>query len=755
MTFRGARTILAAFAAYTAAAVAYTWPLAARLDGVPHDRFDPLLTTWMLWRSGTQAIPLTAQWWNAPIFVPATGAFAFSEHLLGLTPIATPLTLLTGQPLVGHNVAFIATYMLGALGAHFLAWTITRRHDVSAIAAVAFAFAPYRLPQAPHIQVLASFWTPVCLGALHLYAQTWRARWIALAAAAWVLQGLCCGYFTLFLAVLVGLWMLWFAAGHWPWRRIGAAAAAFLAGALVLAPFLRGYQTILRDTYGFRRSIGEMHALSADVASLLSAGDDLLAWGWVHVFDRPEANLFPGITIVLLCALALRSARPFSAAAPAPRWIATLRRVLVPIAVIALAASALPMIYGSWQLTIGGLKLVSIARGDKPLSIAFTVLLVRVALLPGVRAAFGRRSIAGFYIAAAFITWIFTLGPDPTFMDHRFLYRAPYSWLMLLPGFDGLRVPARFWTMTLACLAVTGALAVHRLEGTARRVVVTLAIAGLLIDGWPRHFTVVDAPPRRPSPPDAALRLDLPVTDEIDAQALYQQMFDPKPLYNGFSGFVAPHYTAMKALLADGNPEILRLLASRGPLGIVIDHAADADGRQRAMVAAFPGSKVMRNERDWSAWLIPQGEAPAEPPDAGGTPVRIKAVSASAAMSPAERAIDGNLDTVWSGPKDTTGIVFTVELEDVSRVSQIVLDLGQYAPNFPARLRIDVSADGSRWDTASDGSAALQTYYAALRHPKQVPAVFPIGREAVRFIRLEQTAVSERDWSIAELRVLR
>src|SRR5262249_30549184 len=262
MTLRGARAIGVACAAYTAAALAYTWPLAARLNGVPHDRADPLLTTWFLWWSGTRAVPLTAHWWNAPMFFPATGAFAFSEPLLGLTPIATPFTLVTGQPLVGHNIAFIATYVLGALGAHFLAWTLTRRHDVSAIAAIAFAFAPYRLPQAPHIQVLASFWTPVCLGALHRYAQTWRVRWIVFASASWVLQGLCCGYFALFLAVLVGLWFLWFAVGRWPVQRLAVAASAFAAGALVLSPFMRGYQVILQDIYGFKRSIGEMGMFS-------------------------------------------------------------------------------------------------------------------------------------------------------------------------------------------------------------------------------------------------------------------------------------------------------------------------------------------------------------------------------------------------------------------------------------------------------------------------------------------------------------
>jgi len=755
VTLRVARAIVLACAGYTAAAVAYTWPLAARLNGVPHDRFDPLLTTWFTWWSGTQAVPLTERWWNAPMFFPATGVFAFSEHLLGLAPIAAPLTLLTGQPLVGHNVAFIATYVLGALAAHFLAYTLTRRHDVSVIAAVAFAFAPYRLPQAPHIQVLASFWTPVCLGALHRYQNTWRTRWVALASAAWVLQGLCCGYFTFFLAVLVMFWMLWFAVGRWPARRMATSAAAFGAGALVLAPFLYGYQAILRGTYAFSRSIGEMHAYSADVASLLSAGEDLLVWRWVRVFERPEANLFPGLTIVLLCGLALRFARPLTGNAPEPRWISRLRTALGGLLVVVLAASALPFAFGSWELTIGGVRLVSIARADKPLSLAFVVALAFIACLPGVRAAFRLRSVAAFYLFAAFAMWVFALGPDPTLMDHRLLYRAPYSWLMLLPGFDGLRVPARFWTMTLACLAVTGALATHRLQGRTRRVVVALAVAGLLLDGWPRRFVVVDAPPVRPSPPDAALRLDLPITDVSDPEALYQQMFDPKPLYNGYSGFTAPQYEAMKALLEDRDPEIVRILAGRGALGIVVDHERDADGAARAMIAAFPGSKTVRMEPGWSSYLVPRGEVPAEPPDASGAPLRIVSATASATAAQARNAIDGRLASAWTALKDTPNVVFTADLGEPTHVAQLVMALGQQAGDFPGLLRVDVSADGVSWDTVSSGSVALATYYAALRHPKEVPVVLPIARDGVRFIRLEQTATSKRSWSIAELRVLR
>ena len=94
---RNARAVGLATPRLFAVAVAYTWPLPIRLNGVPHDLGDPLLTTWFLWWSGTQRLPLTAHWWNAPMFYPATGVLAFSEHLLGLVPIAAPLIALTGS----------------------------------------------------------------------------------------------------------------------------------------------------------------------------------------------------------------------------------------------------------------------------------------------------------------------------------------------------------------------------------------------------------------------------------------------------------------------------------------------------------------------------------------------------------------------------------------------------------------------------------------------------------------------------------
>ena len=116
---------------------------------------------------------------NAPIFHPATGALAFSEHLLGQAPIAAPLIALTGSALFGYNMTLLATYLFSALGGYFLAFTLTRRHDAAFVAGLAYGFAPYRLAQLPHIQVLSGYWAPVCLAALHRYDRQRSTTWAA------------------------------------------------------------------------------------------------------------------------------------------------------------------------------------------------------------------------------------------------------------------------------------------------------------------------------------------------------------------------------------------------------------------------------------------------------------------------------------------------------------------------------------------------------------------------------------------------
>ena len=62
-----------------------------------------------------------------------------------------------------------------------------------------FAFAPYRLPQSSHLQVLSSQWMPFVLYGLHAVLRRRDAlRPLAGATAALVAQNLSCGYYLLY-----------------------------------------------------------------------------------------------------------------------------------------------------------------------------------------------------------------------------------------------------------------------------------------------------------------------------------------------------------------------------------------------------------------------------------------------------------------------------------------------------------------------------------------------------------------------------
>jgi hypothetical protein len=324
---------------------------------------------------------------------------------------------------------------------------------------------------------------------------------------------------------------------------------------------------------------------------------------------------------------------------------------------------------------------------------------------------------------------------------------------MRLPGFDGLRVPARFWMMALACLSALAAIAINRLTGRARRIVVVLAAVGVMLDGWPR-FIVLAAPEFRPTPPAAVARLDLPMTDDRDAVAVFEQTFDALPLYNGFSGYGAPHQYAMREMLDHDDPRILQIMTARGPLGVVIDHASDPAGAFRRYVMSYPGAVAVETHPTWSSYRLPAGEGGPQVPDESGRAIPIKALRVFPSQPHAVRAMDRDLTTRWSGGVQQSAADVMIELDHPTNVRQVVLDLGGFMTDFPMRLRIDVSADEARWDTAFFGDTVLQAYYGAVRHPREIPLVFPINRPRVRFIHLVQLGWGTHDWSIAEIKVL-
>jgi hypothetical protein len=167
MFARHCRQHLAVVAGFALATLVQTWPLAARLSRtLPNDLGDPILNTWILWWNA-HTLPLTQAWWDAPMFYPARGALAFSETLLGLSILASPLQWLGASPVAAHNVLFLLSFPLSAFTAYLLAWSLTRRAGPSIVAGAIDSYAAFRWQHLGHLQILWSWWMPLALLGLH------------------------------------------------------------------------------------------------------------------------------------------------------------------------------------------------------------------------------------------------------------------------------------------------------------------------------------------------------------------------------------------------------------------------------------------------------------------------------------------------------------------------------------------------------------------------------------------------------------
>ena len=693
------RPVLLAACALAAITCVYTWPLAPyAASAVAHDRGDPLLVTWILWWT-SHTIPLTSAWWNAPAFYPSAGVLAFSENLLSLAPITAPIVHATGSPVLAYNAAFLLSYVLSGLGAYFLAYVLTRCHGASFVAAIAFAFAPYRLSHTQHLQLLSSYWMPVAIAALHLYAASPRWRWAVLFAAAWLLQALASGYYLFFLTTFVLLWLAWFVPRGLELRQTVRLGLAWGTAAVLLAPLLLGYRAI-QASYGFKRSPVEIVNYSADIAGVISASPDSLVWGRLHAAAvGAESEQFPGLTIVvLLLAGLLLSAKP--------RW-----RWLAPL-VPATSEGA-----GGTRETRGG-------------------------------------EAFGFYIGAAVLMWTLSLGPAPKLAGVALHVPGPYAVLAMLPGFDGIRVPARLWMVAVLCLAISAAFVVARIQNRgARRAVVALATAGLLLDAWPRRFPVVAVPGMRVTATDARARLGLPL-HEAETETMYGAIAQRRPVFNGYSGYAAPQHAALRDLLERFDPRILDRLAAHEPVEVIVESAGDADGRWNAFVQRHPHATKTGEGADWTGYLIAATGAAAPAPVTGAV-LAVAHVEATANDKDIGAVLDGDLETRWHAVPQNGGETITLALDRAQHVNAVVMCLGTYAGQYPRTLEVDVSSDGVAWVRVYADDTALATYDAAIRSPREIPITVPIGRDDVRFVRLRQTSHDlRRGWTIVELRVI-
>jgi hypothetical protein len=739
--------------AYGALAIAATWPVAGVLTThLPHDLGDPVLSLTLLQWNATTPL-FTSRWWDGIGFYPLADTLTLSDPRLGPSFLSTPIFWMTGSAIAGHNIVFILSYACSALAAHALVRRLTGSDAAGFLAGCAYGFAPFRAAHLAHLELLLAWWMPLSLLAAHLWLETRTRRSLALVTLTVAAQGLFAAYYLPMLGLLLALWVVWFSAGRVPVRQFAEFAVAVMLGIAALGPLLLHYWRV-HEGIGLYRDIGEIRRYSADVSSIWSAAPDVRLWP-SFTQENAERYLFPGLTIVVL---ALWHAWTRRAGEETARFRAT-RGVMVSIALAALTAALVSILHGPWRVDVGGVTLLAVSSFRKPLSVALAALICAGLLSPRFRAAARTRSIFAFYVLAAGVMFLLSLGPEPTLLGVRTLYKAPYSWLMLAPGFEGsLRAPARFGMVMVLALAVAAGLAWHHMTRRlpARRTWwLTVATGAVIVaEGWALPLTVRAAPQAIAWPSRCAglPRLELPLGDpETDAAAQYRAMLDRTRSVNGLSGYMPPHTMAIIFALRARDSESLAAIAEHGPFCVSTDSGHDGAAETVRWLSAHTLGEALGPSRGRVFHFV-RRSAPVAAPRAGESIALAAAASPDGPVRLADLT-DDDRRTMWvTRDRQRPHQQLRVTLTCSATVQSVALL--QDGGRFARRLAVDVSGDGERWRQVWDGTTVGLVVRAALRDPRRPWTHIPIAGRGVRDVRLRTLAADPAaEWGVAEVLV--
>ena len=423
---------------YLALTIALAWPLPLGLTRHPGGLRRSALQRM---GDGVDATHLGRGWWSANIC--AVPLALIPEHFLPQGLQALPIYWATRNPILGYNLVFLPTFVLSGLGMFLLARELSGSRAAGVVAGLAYAFSPFRVASIPHLQVLSAAWMPFALYGLRRHFSTGRLRPLAGAAVAWIAQNLSCGYYLLFFSRVVALYLAWELTTRRLWtdrRALMRAAGTCAVVFIVTLPFLLPYLELRR--LGFDpRSLTETKRFSADVYAYFTADPGLWFWGpRASAWPRAEGSLFPGLTIVLLAAFGAvaRSTWTGGREGRPPAW----HRLLMGVVIVCWLAVLLLLLGKSIRLP--GLRITEFSR---TMIVAAGASVVLLAVSPVWRAALRRclATPAGIFSIITIFAAAMSLGPDITAKGREVagisLYAAFYR---LVPGFDGLRVLARY-----------------------------------------------------------------------------------------------------------------------------------------------------------------------------------------------------------------------------------------------------------------------------------------------------------------------
>ncbi|GLZ77570.1 hypothetical protein Afil01_23770 [Actinorhabdospora filicis] len=296
-------------------AVVMSWPLwTDPVHRVPHDTGDPLVSAYLIGWTGHATLTDPLGVFSLNSFFGSRLSLFFGDSLLGFAPAG----LIGSGPqaaILRYNILYTLCVALTVFGGYALLRQLGSRVPGAAFGAVAIAFAPWRLAQAGHIQVIAVGGILLSLAMLarghgwslrHGYRPR-RTRWGWIAAgwavATWQItigfgMGVAFGYLLAGIVVVAAIGWL-FKRPRVPGEVLitdAAGAAVFAVVAIVLSiPY---FQVAAAYPYAADNA-DAAERFSPPWLGLITAPGESWLWGRLHTPARDSMYL-PGETTLLI-----------------------------------------------------------------------------------------------------------------------------------------------------------------------------------------------------------------------------------------------------------------------------------------------------------------------------------------------------------------------------------------------------------------------------------------------------------------------
>lgn len=390
--------------------------------------WDPLLNMWTLSWDTTTLLHAPTHLWQAQLLYPNNLTLSYSENLLGEAIIYAPFFLLSHNPVFAYNMTFYLSFLLCGTNMYIMARHYTGKPLAAFVAALIYAFAPYRLAQLDHIHIIAGEWMPLAFLYLDLSLEQGRWRNWILFALFYFLQLLSSIYYGIFLSyALLAFVLIRYTLPFISQLRsrkstyvkyisrraiqpIIVFAIMFFFLGILMAPYLVSLQG------GFSRSLGQSTGYAAFVRDFVFA----VPFNWLY-----GISYYNGIVL------------PYDSE----------HYLFLGLTTMALATFGIIL---AWQ------KRSTVLR-----AYSWTALIVLLFAF-GPFLQYSTPSGGPFVATASSFLGRIALPPIPP--------NIPMPWALayfVLPGFSGLRVPARLIGVLLIMLALLAAFSVAWLQNKA------------------------------------------------------------------------------------------------------------------------------------------------------------------------------------------------------------------------------------------------------------------------------------------------